>query len=273
MRRLQKNDECNWRSNQHLWIARQCVALAIILLSSCTFRAHAQNPASAFEAANRLYDQGKYAEAASAFENLLHSTPATSSLYFDLGNSFFKAGQIGRAIAAYHEAERLSPRDPDLRANLRFARNQIHGPTLATSSWQRWLGQLTLNEWTLLASAVTWLLFLLLAFLQWRPQLRRTLRGYLVFLGIAAVSSYVCLAAAFSQECFSTTAIVISRETPARSSPFEGSPIAFSLQDGAEVRVIDKHSDQKQEWLQVTTDPRRIGWVRRDQVLVAGTHG
>ena len=40
--------------------------------------------------------------------------------------------------------------------------------------------------------------------------------------------------------------------------------------DDIVVRVVDqKVIDQKEEWLQVTTDPRRIGWLRRDQVLVA----
>ena len=48
----------------------------------------------------------------------------------NLGNAYFKSGQLGKAIAAYREAEQMSPRDPDVRANLRFARNQVQGPTL-----------------------------------------------------------------------------------------------------------------------------------------------
>jgi hypothetical protein len=27
--------------------------------------------------------------------------------------------------------------------------------------------------------------------------------------------------------------------------------------------------DQKDDWLKITTDPSRIGWLRRDQVLLA----
>src|SRR6266700_7137667 len=129
----------------------------------------AESPTSAFEAANKLYKQGKHSEAAANYQKLIQAGRVSAALYFNLGNSFFKSGQIGRAIAAYRQAERITPRDPDLRANLRFARNQIQGPTLAVNSWQRWLRKLTLNEWTLLAAASLWLWFLLLAFLQWRP--------------------------------------------------------------------------------------------------------
>jgi tetratricopeptide (TPR) repeat protein len=251
-------------------VRRRLLSLKIALaLFAFAFRSHAEGPAAAFEAANRLYDQGKYAEAAAAFEHLLQSGVSSPAACFNLGNAFFKSGQIGRAISAYHQAERIVPRDPDLRANLRFARNQIQGPTLAPASWQTWLRKLTLNEWTLLAAAALWLWFLLLAFLQWRPDLRRSSRNFVILLALASVFFCACLAGAYYGDRSRPTAIIVSRDANAHSSPFEGSPNAFTLHDGAEVRILDKHADQKEEWVQVSTDARRIGWVRRDQLLLA----
>jgi len=235
-----------------------------LLLAFFALSSLAQSPSAAFDAANKLYDQGKYAEAAAAFEKLLPAAQASPAVYFNLGNAFFKSGQIGRAVAAYRQTERLTPRDPDLRANLRFARNQTQGPTLAADSWQRGLRKLTLNEWTLLASAALWLFFLLLAFLQWRPALQRTFRSYALALALTAVLLCSTVAAAFYQDRFIHTAIVITRDVSVRQGPLETSPTVFTLQDGAELRVVD----QKNDWLQVTTDPRRIGWLRRDQVLI-----
>src|SRR5947208_9354417 len=139
--------------------------VALMFLSAFAFNVHAEGPAGAFDAANRLYDQGKYAEAAAAFEHLLQSGVSSPATCFNLGNAFFKSGQIGRAIAAYRQAERIVPRDPDLRANLRFARNQIQGPSLSPAPWQTWLRKLTLNEWTLFTAGALWLWLLLLAFL------------------------------------------------------------------------------------------------------------
>jgi tetratricopeptide (TPR) repeat protein len=236
-----------------------------LLAGLFAIQADAQNPASAFDAANKLYDQGKYAEAAAGFEKFLPSGQASPALYFNLGNAFFKSGQIGRAIAAYRRAEQLAPRDPDVRANLRFARNQTQGPTLAAGPAERFLLKLTLNEWTLLASAALWLLFLLLAFLQWRPALQRTSRVYVIALAISAVLLWGTSAAAFYQDRLIRTAIVVTRDVAVRQGPLDASPTAFTLQDGAELRILD----QKDDWFQVTTDPRRIGWLRRDQVLLA----
>ena len=72
----------------------------------------------------------------------------------NLGNAWLKAGQIGRAVRAYRQAEALAPRDPDIRANLQIARNQAgdNNPALPGNRWTRWIGRLTLNEWTMAAS-------------------------------------------------------------------------------------------------------------------------
>jgi tetratricopeptide (TPR) repeat protein len=242
--------------------SRLCVfALVWLLLSA--LGARAEIPAAAFDAANKLYEQGRFSDAASAYEKLLQSGQASTALYFNLGNAFFKAGQIGRAIAAYRQAEQLAPRDPDLRANLQFARNQVQSPTLSSTRWQRALGKLSLNEWTLLAAGAVWLWLLLLGLLQWRPALKPALRAYLLAAGVAAALLVACFASAFSENRFARTAIVAARDVVVRQGPMEESQSAFTVHDGAELRVLD----QKDGWLQVTTDPRRIGWLRRNQVL------
>ena len=152
--------------------------LTLIAMVLCPALSRAEIPITAFESANKLYEQGKFAEAASAYASLLQSNQASAALYFNLGNAFFKSGQIGRAIAAYRYAGRVTPRDPDVRANLQFARNQRQGPTLSPNRWQRWLGRLTLNEWTLLAAVAVWLWLLLLTILRGGGVVREPLRAH-----------------------------------------------------------------------------------------------
>ena len=237
-------------------------ALLLAVLFPVLLRAEV--PASAFDSANKLYEEGKFAEAAAGYAKLAQSGQASSALYFNLGNAFFKSGQIGRAIAAYRTAGLLTPRDPDVRANLQFARNQVQGPTLSPSRWQRWLGRLTLNEWTLLAAGAVWLWFLLLALLQWSPGLGPALKGYVITLAIVTGLLCGCMAAAYYEARATRLAIVVAGEAVVRHGPLPESQTAFTLHDGAELRVLD----QKDEWLEVSAGPRRIGWLRRDQVLL-----
>jgi tetratricopeptide (TPR) repeat protein len=225
----------------------------------------ATDPSSSFDAANNLYYAGKYSDAVAAYEGILRSGQKSVSLYYNLGNAYFKSGQIGKAITIYREAEKLDPRDPDIRANLQFARNQIQGPTLAASRGQRILGKLTLNEWTTLAAAALWLCFAILALREWRPTLKRTVRLYLFASAVVTILLIACVAISWSENRSSLTAIVTTRDVPVRKGPLDESDTSFTVHDGAELRVIDQNNN----WLQVTSDPSRIGWVRRDQVLLS----
>jgi tetratricopeptide (TPR) repeat protein len=247
-------------------VGKAAPLLAAVVIALFPAQSPAAVSAAAFDSANKLYEEGKFAEAASAYETMTKSGQVSAALYFNLGNAFFKSGQIGRAIATYRQAEQLTPRDPDLRANLQFARNQTPSPTLLPARWQRWLGRLTLNEWTLLAAGAVWLWLLLLVVLQWRPALKPALRGYALSLAILAGFLCACAAVTLRETRFVRTAIVITGEAVVRYGPLAESPTAFTVHDGAELRVLD----QKDEWLQVTTDPRRVGWLRRDQVVIAG---
>ncbi len=239
--------------------------LACLLLFAGPARAASDSASSAFDAANKLYAQGKFSEAAGAYEKLLQSGQTSAAVFFNLGNAWFKAGQVGRAIAAYHQAEQITPRDPDVQANLQFARNQVQGLTLTVPAWKRWLAKLSLNEWTVLAGAVLWLWFLLLILLQWRPSLRPALRLYSVSLGVLTALACALLAVTWSEHRSMLAAIVVAKEVPVRQGPLDESQTTFTLHDGAELQVLDR----KDDWLQVETGPRRIGWLHRDQVVLS----
>src|SRR5205823_1595380 len=112
---------------------------------------------------------------------------ASPALLFNLGNAFFKNGQVGRAIAAYREAEQIDPRDPDIRANLKFVLGAVPGNDTRVSGIDRALGLLTLNErgfWTAIA---LWLWFGCLALGQARPALKNNLRAVVTAAAIFAI--------------------------------------------------------------------------------------
>ena len=84
--------------------------------------AQAPSPTDLMAEANAQYERGEYADAAQQYEALIDSGYEDAALYYNLGNAYFKNGDLGRAVLNYLRAEELSPRDPDIRANLEFAR-------------------------------------------------------------------------------------------------------------------------------------------------------
>jgi tetratricopeptide (TPR) repeat protein len=243
----------------------QGAALLILLLSVMTLRAE---PApQAFNQANRLYEEGKYTQAAAAYENILQTGAVSPALYFNLGNAWLKAGQIGRAVRAYRQAEALAPRDPDIRANLQIARNQASAnhPALPGTRWTRWVGRLTLNEWTVSASLVAALFFFGLTAREISPALKKSGAGLIVVLGLAFLVLASCLGLAVNQRLLEKSSVVIVPEAVARRGPLPESQSAFTLHDGAELLVLGTDGD----WLQVSDGAKHIGWLaQKDAALI-----
>lgn len=116
--------------------------------------------AGEFEQANRQFKAGDFAGAAATYEKILDADGPRASVYYNLGNSYQNLKQYGPAILAYERARLITPRDPDLLANLALARKaaaafeqpRLH-PRLDAA-----LNFLSRNEWSWLVVASSWFL-------------------------------------------------------------------------------------------------------------------
>jgi len=217
-----------------------------------------------FSAANKFYAEGKFADAANTYEKILASGATSPNLLFNYGNAEFKSGNLGKAIAALHRAELLAPRDSEIRANLVFVRNQVQGATVRESFWQNWLGNLSLNEWTVFATFALCLTFLLLAAKQIRPALTVKLKSVTWIFAVLTIFSGTILGVQAANHFTKQTAVVISAQATARSGPFDDAQNAFTTRDGAELSVLDHRDD----WVQVADGSGKIGWLPTKQVEI-----
>lgn len=223
-----------------------------------------QSPEAQFDAANRLYEGGKFSEAVTAYESMTKAGSASPALWFNLGNAYFKLGQNGRSITAYRRASELAPRDPDIRANLQLARNRVEGPTYQSTRVQHAFGRLSVNEWTAATAVGLWATFGLLAVMQLKPKARSALRAVSAVAAGATLVLTACAAIAGSNSGRSKTAVVVAKDAIVHNGPLDESQSAFSAHDGAEFRVLDR----KDDWLQISDGSRRIGWIKQTDVSV-----
>jgi len=242
------------------------VSCWILVLFALAFAGNifAADAAGDFSAANKFYAEGKFVDAAKAYEKILASGAASPNLLFNYGNAEFKSGNLGRAIAAFRRAELLAPRDSEIRANLAFVRNQVQGATVRKSFWQNWLGNLSLNEWTIFAAIAFWLTFLLLAAKQIRPALATKLKSATWIFAALTIFSGTILGVQAANHFSKQTAVIISAQATARTGPFDEAQGAFTLHDGAELSVLDRRDD----WVQVADGSGKTGWLPVKQVEV-----
>ena len=243
--------------------ARFLSMMVALVVWSGFFRVAAADVSADFAAANKMYAEGKFAEAAGAYEQMIQATAragsASPALYFNAGNAEFKLGHLGRAIADFRRAALLTPRDSEVLGNLGFARNQVQGATVRPEPWQNWFGMLTLNEGTLLTAGVLWLWLGLLTVRQLKPALAPRLRGLTLAALVSLILSGAVLAVEATSRLTTQTAVVTTGNVLARSGPFDDAQTVFTPHDGAELTVLERHDD----WLQVTDGSGKIGWLPR----------
>jgi tetratricopeptide (TPR) repeat protein len=218
---------------------------------------------STFTEANRLYEQELYPEAIESYRALLEQGIRSPALHFNLGNALFRSDHVGQAILHFRLAQQLAPRDPDIRANLQFARQHSNLPEPgSTSLWHRFNLHLTLNEWTTLTTIIAWLWFALLALSQLKTHLRPSLRPFILLLALISLLSLIQLTIAWHLQ-HRPVAIVVVPETPVRFGPFAESQEHFTAADGAELQILD----QLNHWVQVRDSQGRLGWITTNQIV------
>lgn len=219
-----------------------------------------------FNAANLLYEQGRFTEAASAYEKLIERGTDTTGLHYNLANARYKAGQPGAALAHWRLAQSASPRQPEIESNLQFARANV--PALRRSAlepWEGWVRRLTLNEWTALALVSVWLWTALRMLITLRPQFATGLRGYTLVAAIVAFLSLLGLGSSAGSRLARPLAVIISKDAPVRYGPVEESKVAFTLTEGMEARLHESRTD----WHRISLpDGRNQGWIRRGTCVV-----
>ncbi len=76
----------------------------------------------AWKHGNEAALRGDYASAAAAYEQLDRQHVVSADLYYNLGVTYFRQGQLGKSIWAFERALVVSPDDDDARFNLAQAR-------------------------------------------------------------------------------------------------------------------------------------------------------
>ena len=254
------------------------IALAAALLGVSAVVAVAdvsaeRDPATRFFEANALYKAGRYGEAAQGYGALLAAGFQSGALHYNLGNALFKAGELGRAVLSYERARRLLPRDPDVRANLRFAYQHVDAGAAAAPTqpplWLRLTVPLafyaTTGELVVATSALYVLAMLLLTLRLFLTEARRALGRAAAIAGVVIVITGTALGFRFVDEQVRTTAVVVrAGEVPVRFEPSTTGTVHFTLSEGVLVRRLA----EREGWYQIRRADGRRGWIEADSVEV-----
>jgi len=217
-------------------------------------------------AANQAYQEGAYQEAIEAYSAIQDGGYNSAGLEYNLGNAWFKSGDLARAILHWERALVLSPGDDDTIANLELARSiTVDAVEPLPTFWlfdvvAWWVGLLPTS---LLLSVVgaAWLATtggVALRMLASSDGLaavgRWTTRIGVVLLVVFGVN-LVAREAGWNQP---ERGIIMVDVVPVRSAPAEDDDLTlFEVHEGTRVR-IDERTGQ---WAEVVLDDGKVGWI------------
>ncbi len=234
--------------------------LLILLLLAGSVRA------ATMEEANAHFAAGDYAKAAAAYDQLVASDGPTASGFYNLGNTRFKLKDYGPAILAYERAALLSPRDPDIRNNLKLARSA--STAFADAGPDTWWGNATqwcsLHEWswiTVTGAGLVGAIVLLwgIAGLS-RPWLKRAVIGGII---IGVIGGSLGGTAVWHRRGEKDLGIVTAATATLRLSPFAAASPAGTAGPGRTVIL----GERKDDWVYVTIPcTSQSGWLQEKEV-------
>ena len=209
-----------------------------------------------------------YARSAAAFEALVADGVRNPAIYYNLGNAYYRLGDVGRSVLNYRRAERLDPGDAGITSNLRLARQRVTPlikPTEEAQIWRQlffWHFSTSRSArlWAgIMLSSLGWALLLLAVWMRRRAW--GIVAGIVVLHGLGAGLS---VAWDLRSESQTPPAVIVHGEPILRLGRGEGQDAALSdpLGPGIELAVLSERAG----WLEVALVDGQMGWLPADGV-------
>lgn len=264
--------DSNMKSGKNFSSAAMILSLLLALpaVSSAQGTAMAD---SLWNEANTSYSDGRWAEAVAGYRMIEEMGFESAALYCNMGDAFFKDGNVPAAILYYERALKLDPSYSDARTNLELMNGRIYDridpvPEFFLSKWMKAVCYVMDSDSWAVAFIVLLCLsvaMILLFLLSRSVAGRRT--GF--FTGIAFVLLASCTAG-FSvwqkHDCMRADAAIIMKPVvTVKSSPSaEASKDLFILHEGTKVRILDSVG----EWKNISLADGRQGWLTSGTIEV-----
>ena len=225
---------------------------------------------STLKEAEEAYAKEDYTQAIELYESVLKSYGESATVYYNLGNAYYKAGKVAPAILNYERALLLNPGDSDTRFNLQVARQKTVDKIEPIGEFflTRWIGTVedvySADGWAKWGVA-SFLLFIgclvLFFFSKW---IRLKKIGFFAGICFLLISLVANLFADSQQDklLHRADAIVFASTVTVKSSPDASGTDLFILHEGTKVTIKSTLG----EWSEIQLEDGNVGWMPSKEI-------
>ncbi len=223
------------------------------------------NNETLLEQANEAYKNEDFTNAHKLYTQIETAGDVSWSLYYNLGNTYYRLSDMPRAILYYEKALKLNPNEKTIVDNLAIAKNYIEDKSSTYSA----SGVLSfLNSIVYAFSSNTWAIFSLLFFFlmafffiaTFILSARSVKKAFLIFSLFSLFFAIIGLSLSWTQknELNKPTAIIMEQSVTITSEPKENSTNLFILHAGSKVEI----KETAEEWIRIQYDEKKSGWMK-----------
>lgn len=223
------------------------------------------NSQSLLEQANEAYKNENYPLAEQQYLEVLTSGKISWSLYYNLGNTYYRLSDMPRAILYYEKARKLNPNEKNIIDNITQAKNYIEDKSTTFSDsgvlsfFNGVIFAANSNVWAILALVSLFAMgaFFILTYIFSGRALKKALllfSSFSFFLGIM----FYLLAYVQKREIEKPEAIIMESSVTITSEPKENSINLFILHEGSKVEIKETLND----WTKIQYDETKSGWLK-----------
>lgn len=212
------------------------------------------------------YENGSFAKAIELWDPIAESGEISNGhLLYNLGNAYYRQGQLGEAVACYLGARAMIPRDRDLQHNLQIVAQKVKGSDPGGTSEElradlaKFFGVLSIRERLFLAGLLGLGVSIGMTLRAWKGFVSS---WQLILIGLIAV--FFSFAFYFGWKLEGKWGAVIAKESSIHSGPSDPTSVVFTLNEGAAVRVTDETGN----WLHIVHITGRSGWIEKSEIRV-----
>lgn len=242
----------------------------IMLLSPFISTADQKNAVELFKEGNEKYKKGHYKDAIRFYESILVKNIKNGYIYYNLGNAYFKANKLGKAVLNYERARIYMPSDPDLSFNLKFTdsrkvdkiQKQQFNPFTIIILYFYNLFEINTLFWFI------YLLFLILIGSLISKWFYKNITYQIInqkvlkYAGIIFLILLFILIIKVNQVNSIEHAVIITGEIKVKSGPSEDNTDIFTLHEGTKVKIRKKTDP----WILITLPNGYSGWIKKDKL-------
>ena len=243
--------------------------VSCVLLSMQTIVA---DPLVDFKKAKEYYLKQDYNNAVKVYESIIKAGTISPEVYYNLGNSYFKTGNLAQSILNYERAKKISPDDEDVNFNIKIASLKVVDRMDAVPEifYKRWLKNLALvfstDIWTKILIVNVWLLFIFLAiYIAGRSSSLKKFSFLIAcFFIITSISTFFLSQKSYAITFIDQQAIITSASVYVKNSPDEKGSDQFIIHEGTKVDVMDELGD----WKKIRIANGSVGWLKVNEIEV-----